>query len=84
MATEKVKSAAPFVCSAPSLEPALSASTITEEKHIAAVLPLTASNANEGWESVLRVGSANLKNLGGNLLPLLSAQHICSAGPSIL
>lgn len=49
--------------------PALSSSSITEAGHLAAVLPLTVSNNNEGRETKLHIGSAEQGTLAGTFFP---------------
>ena len=69
MATDKAKSSALAARPASWFGPALSTSTITEEKHFAVVLQLAACSANKGGETALRVGSTKPESLGDTFYP---------------
>ena len=71
MASGKAKPATPAVSSSSSSPaPVLGASSITEEKHLAAALLLTASDGNEWDETVLWAGSAEQGSLAWTFYPL--------------
>lgn len=69
MAFGKTKPAAQAASSSPSPAPTLITSSITEEKHLAAALPLTVSDHNEWNETMLLAGSAEQRTLVETFYP---------------
>ena len=97
MATDKAKSSAHAACSATLFELALSTYTVAKEKHLAVMLLLTSSYANEGWEMSLTASSCmgiaaprpcrpparsmGLPLVRGWELPLRGDSGVCTAPP---
>lgn len=65
----KTKPAAQAASSSSAPGQALGASTITEEKHLAAILPLMSSDHNEWKASIIWAGSADPRTLAKSCYP---------------
>jgi hypothetical protein len=70
MSSGKAKPSASSSSPAPVPGPALEVSTITEEKDLAAMLPVLASSHNEKGETVVRFGSVPAESPGETFYPL--------------